>query len=329
MKSEPWMDTAKLRASLPLLKDTLDSSSSVMVQQYLDFYGLRFDVEHTHVMGTFQSGEFQIVGQIFRPMNPVGTLFVYHGYFDHLGLYRFLVRLGLEVGLTVVGHDLPGHGLSSGQPASIPCFSHYAYAQKAFVEIMQRFDVSLLPRPWSVIGQSTGAAVVMDSLLEGHRYGVDTPYYDGGLVFLAPLIRPLDWYLVRVLYQLLRHRGSTPRTFKINSGNQEFSRFLSEVDPLQHRAIEAEWVGSMIRYAKRIVKAKSNQSSVLIIQGTNDQTVAARFNVKALSVLFPNMELVTLEGARHQLVNESEEYLKQISKSVKVYLKEWYYHKVI
>ncbi len=321
MDLKPWTDTAAFAAALP----TLSSVGVYLpraVEMYRQFYGLLLsDIPHQYHMGCFQSDQFLLVGQIFQPPHSRGTLFVYHGYFDHLGLYSFPIRLGLELGMTVVGFDLPGHGLSSGRPLSIDCFSRYAVAQAAFVHALSDvvlFDI--VPRPWSALGQSTGAAIILDSVLNAKRYGLTDQYYDGGLTFLAPLIRPCNWYGVRVLYQILRHRGGTPRIFKMNSTNAEFCHFLSHQDPLQHRTIDAAWVGAMIRYAKRIVKAPCSTESPLVIQGTQDATVDARYNLKKIGDLFNKPKIVMLEGARHHLVNESEEYKSRIRHCVREHL---------
>lgn len=319
MEIKPWMDKAAFRAALPALSD-FGQSLPLEVHEYRQFYGLDFKTPHQYHIGCFESEQYSLVGQIFLPPSPKGTLFVYHGYFDHLGLYSFPIQIGLELGLTVVGFDLPGHGLSSGPAASIDCFSRYALAQQAFVQVLESLDSAIVPRCWSALGQSTGAAIIIDSLLEAKHYGLSQSYYDGGLVFLAPLIRPWNWYWVRVLYQVLRHRGGTPRTFSINSANQEFCDFLSNSDPLQHRMIEAAWVGAMIRYTKRISKAPTSTRSPLIIQGTADATVAFTYNLKRLHTLFHEPEVVMLDGARHHLVNESQEYQDVIRESVQHYL---------
>lgn len=304
---EPWMDQAVFRDNLPEFGHFVGDTAGKM--SYRQHYNLHFQVPHRHHMGVFQSSHFHLVGQIFQPVaQSRGTLFIYHGYFDHLGLYGFLIQLGLELGFTVVGFDLPGHGLSSGSFASIECFSRYAAAQQHFIEKVQAFDNC--PKPWVAAGQSTGAAVIMYSLLQQH-----VNYYDR-LIFLAPLVRVTNWYWVRVLYQVLRHRGGTARTFRNNSANESFVEFLRENDPFQHRRIEAQWVGAMIRYTKKIIKSSPSSHSPLIIQGELDETVDYRFNMPMLKKLFHDPKIILIPGARHHLVNEIDEYKKVIKQEI-------------
>ncbi|MEB3734885.1 alpha/beta hydrolase [Halopseudomonas pachastrellae] len=43
----------------------------------------------------------------------------------HMGLYRHLIQWGAGAAYAVLAFDLPGHGLSSGERASIDCFLRY------------------------------------------------------------------------------------------------------------------------------------------------------------------------------------------------------------
>ncbi len=56
---------------------------------------------------------------------PVATMFMFHGFYDHMGLYRHVVDWALDQGFVVIACDLPGHGLSSGARASIDDFAVY------------------------------------------------------------------------------------------------------------------------------------------------------------------------------------------------------------
>jgi hypothetical protein len=99
------------------------------VQQYFDFYTIapeRFMVGVQHDFGWLEVDGYQLATHIWHPEHPLGTVFIVHGYYDHTGLYGHLVRFWLEQGYAVMMHDLPGHGLSSGNVASIDCFSRYS-----------------------------------------------------------------------------------------------------------------------------------------------------------------------------------------------------------
>ena len=140
---------------------------------YQHFYGLDFAQRTAPVrrqLGRFSAGGYDLVSQVWWPEStPVATLFLVHGFYDHMGLYRHVIEWGLNHGFVVIACDLPGHGLSSGERASIDDFSQYQEAlQGLFIEAQSL----ALPQPWHLIGQSTGGAVVLDHLL---RYGDKSP----------------------------------------------------------------------------------------------------------------------------------------------------------
>jgi alpha-beta hydrolase superfamily lysophospholipase len=90
---------------------------------------------------------------------------VIHGYYDHAGLYRHLIRHLIDRGLAVLAFDLPGHGLSSGAPATIESFDEYVDAFDACLLALEDH----MPPPWLLLGQSTGGAIAMEWLLaRGH-----------------------------------------------------------------------------------------------------------------------------------------------------------------
>lgn len=311
MTTALWKDQARFRDTLPQLIDLDLSSDTPHSLEYRRFYQLPTQA-CTHQVGVFRADHFDLVGQVFQPIAPSkGTLFLYHGYFDHLGLYGFLIKLGIDLGFNVVGFDLPGHGLSSGPFASIDCFSRYSTAQDAFMESIK---VLSLVKPWFAAGQSTGAAVILDTVL------VRQQRFFEGLIFLAPLVRVANWYRVRLLYQILRHRGGTARTFRNNSSDEVFVNFLRDQDPLQHRRIEAPWVGAMIRYTKRILRSKPSDYSPLVLQGDFDETVDFTFNIAALQRFFQQPKIVMLHGARHHLVNESLQYRAIMEKEIRTFI---------
>ena len=113
-----------LRASLqPLAADGPISSEGLAYQR---FYGLDFPHRATPVkrqLGRYSAAGYDLVSQVWWPeAAPVGTLFVIHGFYDHMGLYRHIIEWGLNRGFAVIACDLPGHGLSSGERASIGDF---------------------------------------------------------------------------------------------------------------------------------------------------------------------------------------------------------------
>ncbi len=250
-------------------------------------------------MGRLKVHDYQVVTQLWLPPQPLGTLIVLHGYYDHMGLYRHVVAWGLGMGFAVLGCDLPGHGLSSGAPASINEFAEYQAVLEALLGEARRLD---LPQPWHLLGQSTGGAILIDHLLHGE------PQAElGQSILLAPLVRPRAWNRSRLSYWLLRpFVRQIARQFTDNSSDEDFLRFVRQHDTLQADILPTAWVGALDRWIRRIEGAPPSGRAPLIVQGEQDMTVDWRYNLPLLREKFGQAEILQLPEARHHLANERE-----------------------
>lgn len=295
-----------LRASLEALD--LDRTPHPSHLTYQRFYGLDLG-HHLEVqirLGRVLVGDYQVATQLWLPPLPRATLIVLHGYYDHMGLYRHAVDWGLSMGFAVLACDLPGHGLSSGDPASIREFTEYQQVLEVLLGEAQRLA---LPQPLHLMGQSTGGAIVLDYLL---RQGQHPPPFLGRPMLLAPLVRPCLWGRSRLIYWLLRpFVHHIPRRFTENSSDPEFLRFIQQVDPLQHKVLPVAWVGALDRWIPQIERALPSSIQPLIVQGELDITVDWPYNLQVLREKFRAPEILQLPGARHHLLNEPEATRRQ------------------
>lgn len=282
-----------LRSGLAPLSSRQPLSAQALA--YQRFYGLDLPVQR--LLGSFEAGGFELVGQAWLPPQPVATLFVLHGYYDHMGLYRHVIEWALSKGFAVVSCDLPGHGLSSGERASISDFGLY---QQTLVALFGQARELELPHPWHLCGQSTGGAIAVDHVLHA---GEHSPV-DGELILLAPLVRPRAWHWSKLSYRLLRHFvNGIQRQFSENSNDPAFLPFL-QADPLQPRRLPTAWVGALMSWVKRIEAAPPSTRRPLIVQGEADGTVDWRYNLKVLKAKFADPQILLLPEARHHLANE-------------------------
>lgn len=299
---EYGFDPERLRVGLRPLAPGSPTVLTPEQDAYLRHYGIHFVEEFPgirHRFGRVDSAAHQLAVHLWTPSDPVGTAVVIHGYFDHAGLYGHLIRHLIDRNLEVMTFDLPGHGLSSGTPASIETFDHYA---AAFDACLQALGDRLCP-PWHLVGQSTGGAVAMEWLLANGITRSSSPF--SGIVLLAPLVRPYLWPANRVLYELARRFiRERPRSFSSNAENPEFLKFLRERDPLQARVLPVQWVTAMIAWKKRFVGYDATDLTPLVIQGRADRTVDYRYNLKVIEQLF-DARVIYVPEARHHLVNES------------------------
>ena len=295
-----------LQALGPLTPIRSDGESSLanfaQLTHYLDYYGLApLLSEKTELYAGYTgTPRYQLWTQVWSPPAPIGTAFVVHGYYDHLGLYRHLLKWLLARRWRVVLWDLPGHGLSSGKRACIDDFDDYLACLHA---VQTQLEAKrLAPKPWLGIGQSTGAAILATDALRR----ANTPPWTG-LALLAPLVRPTGWPQAGWLHTLMGpFMHSLPRRFAPNSTDADFATFLRDADPLQPARLSLHWVSAMRRWMPRLIALPPVSLPTLILQGEQDVTVDWEWNLAVLQRKFPQARIHRDPEARHHLVNEAE-----------------------
>lgn len=295
----------QLREQLPAFAEA--GELTLLQREFCRFYDIDFSTRLpavTYRTGRVASGDFSLV--LHRWLQPAasGNLLLVHGYFDHSGLFGKLIEYGLSRNFNVLVFDLPGHGLSSGEPAVIDDFADYGHAVAAVLAAARLPELPL----W-VMAQSTGCAALIE-----YARAYSWPF--SAAVMLAPLVRPLGWRWGRLAHSLVRNfTGSIKRQFAPNSSDPEFLQFLLR-DPLQSRRLPVRWVTALRNWLATLPAGDLGVGPALIVQGDADLTVDWRYNVPVYSGLFPGSEVKLLPGAGHQLANESAalrgEYLRRV-----------------
>lgn len=277
---------------------------------YCRFYGLDLWVEYPDVeyhQGYVEAEKHQVMVHYFRlPENAdrpcKGTVFIFHGYFDHVGLYSQLIERCLGEGFDVMAYDQPGHGLSSGTPAAIGSFLEY---QAVLTDVMESVR-GKVRGPWFAVGQSTGGAILIDYLLTNH-HSQDTSDFKR-VVLLAPLVRPAGWLGAKVLHSVMKPFVSRwKRAFATNSSDSRFLEFLKEHDPLQARAVHVDWVSALRQWVPHIEAARPVDFPVTVVQGEKDRTVDWPHNLRIIRNKFSSVEELLIPDGRHHLVNEAKD----------------------
>lgn len=287
----------------------LDSSASSLAfaKAYLQFYQIDFEQQLpgvSHYMGKLSSAGYDIACHYLIPQKPRATVFVVHGYYDHVGLFGHLIRFLLKRNYAVAAFDLPGHGLSSGEPAAIDSFSTYS---KVLENVVQAAHT--LPKPFYAVGQSTGCAVILGLQAE-------TTCFEKR-VLLAPLIRPWHWHKGVWKYRLLKYFvHSIKRRLIDNSADKAFLEFVHHRDPLQAQRLTVSWVGAMKAWIDGFETLKICPAHTLIIQGKKDQTVDWRNNIPMLQKKILDAHIQFFDEADHHLVNESEPLREMVFEKV-------------
>ena len=117
-----------LRSQLPLFGT---DNAPALAGRFCQFYGIDFAERLPHVgykVGRVDSGSYSLAVHSWVQPGATNNLFLVHGYFDHTGLFGKLAEWALLRGCNVLSVDLPGHGLSTGEPAVIDDFGDYSRA---------------------------------------------------------------------------------------------------------------------------------------------------------------------------------------------------------
>lgn len=304
----------RLRRELPALDLTrpLNAASLAfpMMHNYLEFYGFFetlkiYDVDYFWGTRTSRCGQStrKVATHFWRLQESIGTVFLVHGLFDHVGIYQKITAYFLSQGFSVIAVDLPGHGLSEGGATQISSFSDYG---DVVGDTLTYFTEEITGKPVYGVGQSTGSAVLMSLCFDRQRSARRLPF--DRLVFLGPLVRPRKWLIGRLAFKLFgRFMSHVQRDLSTpNSHDSEFHSFLRYYDCLQPRKLCITWVGALHQWVETFAEQPVLNIPVLLIQGTADTVVDWRFNVSVIKTRFPGMQVNYVEGAMHHLANEAD-----------------------
>lgn len=301
-------DVAAVRKAMrPLVFERTGFSEPV--EEYFRYYGLDLDGV-VHLFGSFKSGTRTLAVHVFRPGTSKGTVVLVHGYYDHAGILSKLIKELVTAGYTVAVYDQPGHGLSGGAPADIGDFGEYVAVLRDFVKLC----TENLDSPFHLVAHSMGSGVASDYLLKS----TETPF--ARVVLMAPLIRSAAWRLSGVGHAMAGSVvDSVPRVFRRNSSDKQFLKFMKR-DPLQTKQVPMRWLKALRAWNERILKYEASDRQVRIIQGTKDTTVDWKHNMKFMKSKFPNADITMIDGAGHQLMNESEKLRGKVFEEITRYL---------
>ncbi|SEG81958.1 alpha/beta hydrolase [Marinobacterium lutimaris] len=302
----PGFDAEGVRACLP---DRLaPPAAQPQLSAYLACYGLSgLAARADYAIGRLElAGTELVVQRFFQPAGAKGTVLLVHGYTDHAGLSRPLLERLFQQGWNLVIYDLPGHGLSAGEPHDVDDFFRYTDQLAALVRQLH----AGLCHPLTLIGHSTGGAIILTMLLR--ETGLSARELNPP-VLLAPLVRPTRWRSIRFKYRWLSPWLKRVKRFYLtNSHDPEFLRFVQQEDPLQHPWIAVGWVGAMLTWINWVEVHGPSHWRPLLIQGSEDTTVEWRHNLDVLRRLFPGAEQSLVEGARHHLINETDPWQSEV-----------------
>ena len=284
------------------------------VQDYLTYYGLDIAGAESgirHIYGTFESGGYILSGHLFVPENYTAVMVCAHGYMNHVAQCKNLIKHYTDCGLAVAAFDMPGHGLSSGKRGDIENFDQYSAALAVFTDMV----VNHLNGPYYLVGFSMGSSAVIDYLLTRHNIPFER------CVLSAPLVRSTGWNVSRICTNLYKPFIDTvPRMCHPNTSNKVYNDFNAKHDYLHVKKIPLSWVQALHRWNDVVKNYGVATMPVLIVQGTKDSVVEYKYNIGFLKKKFVDNKVVYVEGARHELFNETETMRNEVFQNMDSFL---------
>lgn len=285
------------------------------VTGYFAHYGLtspeESEIEHT--FGSFTSNSVKLAAHLCQPQKYRATVLLLHGYLNHSGQFRHLIRHLLENGFAVALFDLPGHGLSGGNSAEITSFEQYVRAMQDFLAIVK----PRLQAPYHAVGFSTGAAILIDMLLTDRAEDL------AKITLAAPLIHWTLYEQSKNTYKVYSaFTDRIARFHRRNSSDRAYLVFNKTQDYLHAEYLSLKWVKALFEWNDRLQMLPPSGTDVLVLQGDRDGTVDWNYNLDIIRQKFPNAEVKMIAGANHELFNETSDLRAQAMHCITSFLSE-------
>lgn len=295
--------TVKNQWSVEPIETVNPAEYPLFVMNYFVHYGLDGDwYKAQHRFGSFKSAGFALAAHLYKPARYTAAVMLLHGYLNHSGQFRHLIRYLLENGFAAAVYDLPGHGLSSGETAAIDSFCQYIQTTQDFLEVVKRH----LDGPYYAVGFSTGAAILIEMMLESIAADFEK------IILAAPLIRWSMYEQSKGTYRVYRQfTDKIARFHRKNSSDKEFLIFNKTQDYLHAKHLSLKWVKALFDWNDKIESMAHCGREVLVLQGNKDGTVDWKYNLNLIRQRFPNARIEMIAGANHELFNEAAEYRQQ------------------
>ena len=282
-----------LRASLAPLAARHPLSSQGL--DYQRFYGLDLPVRQSW-LGGFKAAGFELVGQVWLPQRPVATLFLLHGYYDHMGLYCHVIEWALGQGSrsSVATSQAMGCRVANG-PASLISPS------------TSRCSMLCSNRP--VCSTCHAHGICAGRALAGDRGGSRAaprraepgrwPSDPAGAFGAATLVVLVETQLLRAAPLRQRHRAALQREQQrsgvpaVHGGRPTATAAVADGLGRGPGGLGQAYRGRAAQRAATGDRA-----------GEADATVDWPYNLKVLKAKFAEPQILMLPEARHHLANE-------------------------
>lgn len=250
-----------------------------------------------------------------------GTILLFSGRTEYAEKYARLARDLAAEGYATLAVDWRGQGLSGrlGPDSALGHVEQFADYQRDVAALVAHAEAEALPRPWFLLAHSMGGTIGLRALVEGLpvRAAVFSAPMWG--IQIRPGMRPVAWTLSSISRQVgLSHRlvpGQFPVTYVLRrdfdgnalTGDREMwdmMRAHVEVEPgLGLGGPSLHWLNEALRETLRLRWLRSPRVPTLAFVGT-EECIVDPGRIRRRIDAWPGARLVTLEGARHEVMME-------------------------
>jgi len=282
---------------------------SIFLENAMDYFELTLP-EGATAWWTRTGPNTETALYIFEPAEPESTLVFVHGYLSHSLSAAFLVRHLLNLNIRVVCADLPGHGLSDGEPGDIETFAVYG----SFIKDTYDFCQRRWPGPIDFIGHSTGCASMHEFLRQGNS-GYNR------IIFLSPLVRSWLWEASLTGLSVTEKFSNTfPALRNVVSRDRKYL-YKSKLDHLRLRYVSVHWVYALEAWNEELkTDSVPITREILVLQGTADTTIDAPYGKKLYARLFPNLIHTDIPNGIHCLHSDLQPNREIVFREITAYL---------
>ena len=234
---------------------------------------------------------------------PHGTVLLAHGFGEHRGRYdRFIDALN-EAGFDAWTFDFTGHGTSPGRRSRVDVGALIGEHLDARRDVLERSRTSDL----LLFGHSMGGLITLASTLL-------SPARVGAVAVTGPALRPLPHINGTVATLGAKVGSLLPFLASVALDTELLSRDPQvvadyEADPsVYHGKVPLITGASMAVQGRQVIRhANLLARPTLILHGEDDGLASFEGSVEFAERAGDLVELVTFEGAYHELLNEPEQ----------------------
>lgn len=221
---------------------------------------------------------------LMRPKIGVSKKYVLliHGYMGNTRGFRYIITDLLNSGYGVITLNLPGHSIAGGKRGDIDDFNLYG---EMVHDVVERFKSHNIDITYAITHSTGCSALVIYNEVYGWSFEK--------VVFIAPLIRSHMWYPSRF--------GRTISRPFLKEMNTKWSGVYAV------QTFPMHWFDELVKWNRTLKSYTPKSDSLKIYQGSEDDVVDWKYNLKFLEELYTYSEAVVYPEASHMLFLDVKE----------------------